>query len=504
MDTVLSVQNITKKFLGTTALRDVSMGLYPNEILAVMGENGAGKSTLMKILSGSYPCHEYEGSILLSGQECRFDNPTDSENMGIAMIYQELNLELDLTVAENILLGRLPVKKHGLIDWERTKTIARAALDKLHAEIDVNVIVRSLSPSMQQLVCIARALVRNPKILILDEPTSVLTETETQKLMNVLCELREQGISCVYISHKLDEVFEISDRMVILRDGQYISEYRKCDGYDSTKVIEDMIGRRLDVMYPTMEREIGDDVLRLEHFKVPHTFAIGKNIIDDVSFSLRRGEILGLAGLVGSGRSELINALFGIIPKTDGKIFLEGKEITINNPQDAKKHGIGLMTEDRKKNGFVGTMSICHNMTLTILKEIKGLLLIDSKKERKRANEYFNTLRVKAPCLDTRITSLSGGNQQKIILAKWLMTDLKIILLDEPTRGIDVGTKAEIYKLMLELSKKGISIIMISSELPELVAMCDRFVVLGKGKVQKIMEKEEANEVSLLKVASNT
>jgi len=465
-NTVLSVQNVTKKFLGTTALCNVSLKLYQNEILAVMGENGAGKSTLMKILSGSYPCTEYEGNIFLNEQTCRFNCPTDSENMGIAMIYQELNLELDLTVAENIMLGRLPLKKHGLIDWEQTKTIARSALDKLHADIDVNVTVRSLSPSMQQLVCIARALVRNPRILILDEPTSVLTETETQKLMNVLCELREQGISCIYISHKLDEVFEISDRMVILRDGQYISEYRKCDGYDSTKVIEDMIGRRLDVMYP--------------------------------------GEILGLAGLVGSGRSELINALFGIIPKTNGKVFLEGKEITINSPQDAKKYGIGLMTEDRKKNGFVGTMSICHNMTLTILKELKGLLLIDSKKERKRAKEYFDTLRVKAPSLDTRITSLSGGNQQKVILSKWLMTDLKVILLDEPTRGIDVGTKSEIYKLMLDLSAKGICIIMISSEMPELVAMCDRFVVLGKGKVQKIMSKEEANEINLLKAASNT
>lgn len=503
-NTVLSVQNVTKKFLGTTALCNVSLKLYQNEILAVMGENGAGKSTLMKILSGSYPCAEYEGNIFLNEQMCRFNCPTDSENMGIAMIYQELNLELDLTVAENIMLGRLPLKKHRLIDWEQTKTIARSALDKLHADIDVNVTVRSLSPSMQQLVCIARALVRNPRILILDEPTSVLTETETQKLMNVLCELREQGISCIYISHKLDEVFEISDRMVILRDGQYISEYRKCDGYDSTKVIEDMIGRRLDVMYPTLEREIGKEMLRIEHFKVPHTFAIGKNIIDDVSFSLYRGEILGLAGLVGSGRSELINALFGIIPKTNGKVFLEGKEITINSPQDAKKYGIGLMTEDRKKNGFVGTMSICHNMTLTILKELKGLLLIDSKKERKRAKEYFDTLRVKAPSLDTRITSLSGGNQQKVILSKWLMTDLKVILLDEPTRGIDVGTKSEIYKLMLELSAKGICIIMISSEMPELVAMCDRFVVLGKGKVQKIMSKEQANEINLLKAASNT
>lgn len=502
---VLSVEHITKRFLGTVALKDVSMQLYKDEILAVMGENGAGKSTLMKILSGLYPHSEYEGRIVLGDRECLFNSPTDSENSGIAMIYQELNLELDLTVAENILLGKLPKKKSGFIDWNKAKTIAEETLARLHTNIDVNVTARSLSPSMQQLVCIARALVRNPRILILDEPTSVLTEGETRNLMSVLKELRNQGLACLYISHKLDEVFELCDRMVILRDGCYISEYRKENGYNSTPIIEDMIGRHLDVMYPTLKnRKIGGELLRVEHYCVPHTFAYGKNIIEDVSFTLKKGEILGLAGLVGSGRSELINAIFGTIPKTGGKLFLEGKEIKINNPQSAKKHGIGLLTEDRKKNGFISTMSICDNMTLTILKEITGTLLINRTKERTVAREYFETLLVKAPGLDTLISNLSGGNQQKVILAKWLMTDLKIILLDEPTRGIDVGTKAEIYKIMLDLASKGISIIMISSEMPELIAMCDRFIVLGKGTVLKEMQKEEADEVSLLKAASNT
>lgn len=502
---VLSVDRVTKKFLGTTALKEVSLKLYEDEILAVMGENGAGKSTLMKILSGLYPQSSYEGSILLAGKECRFQAPSDSEEAGIAMIYQELNLELDLTVTENILLGRLPKNRFGLVDWEAAKKKASGALEKLHADIDINVTARSLSPSMQQLVCIARALVRDPKILILDEPTSVLTEGETRKLMEVLRELKRDGISCIYISHKLDEVFELCDRMVILRDGMYISEYKKADGYDSTVIIEDMIGRHLDVMYPQSDdRTIGDEILRIEHFRVPHTFAYGKNIIEDVSFSLRKGEILGLAGLVGAGRSELVNALFGAIPKTAGKIYMEGKEVTIRSPKDAKRLGIGLLTEDRKKNGFVGTMSIKHNMTLTVLKEISDMFLINPKKEINKAQKFYDTLRVKAPNMDTLISNLSGGNQQKVILAKWLMTDLKVILLDEPTRGIDVGTKSEIYKIMLDLSSKGISIIMISSEMPELIAMCDRFVVLGKGKVQRIMGKEEANEVTLLKVASNT
>lgn len=502
---VLSVENVTKRFLGTVALRDVSLKLYEDEILAVMGENGAGKSTLMKLLSGLYPQSSYEGKLLLEGKECAFQAPADSENAGIAMIYQELNLELDLSVAENILLGKLPKNRFGLVDWETAKKKASAALKKIHADIDINVTARSLSPSMQQLVCIARALVREPKILILDEPTSVLTEGETQNLMTVLRQLKKEGLSCIYISHKLDEVFALCDRMVILRDGLYISQYRKSDGYDSTRIIEDMIGRHLDVMYPQVQgRKIGEEILRVEHFKVPHTFAFGKNIIEDVSFSLKRGEILGLAGLVGAGRSELVNALFGAIPKTSGKIFMEGREINIRSPRDAKKYGIGLLTEDRKKNGFIGTMSIKHNMTLTVLKEITSMMLINPKKEQEKAQTFYDTLRVKAPGMDTLISNLSGGNQQKVILAKWLMTDLKVILLDEPTRGIDVGTKSEIYKIMQDLASKGISIIMISSEMPEMIAMCDRFVVLGKGKVQKILNKEEANEVTLLKIASNT
>ena len=504
METILSVRNMTKRFLGTVALKSVSMDLYKNEILAVMGENGAGKSTLMKILSGSYASRDCEGEIFINGEKCTFANPSESENYGIAMIYQELNLELDLSVAENINLGRYPKKKNGFIDWKKAKEIAKEALQRLESDIDVDVTVRSLSPSMQQLVSIARALVRNPKILILDEPTSVLTESEAGKLMDILKKLRNDGISCIYISHKLDEVFALCDRMVILRDGHYISEHNKAEGYDSKVVIEDMIGRNLGVMYPTCEKEITEEILRVENFKVPHTSAFGKNVIEDVSFTLKKGEILGLAGLVGSGRSELVNALFGIIPKTNGKIFLNNTEIKIKSPQDAKKYGIGLLTEDRKKNGFIPNMSICENMTLTILNKFQKRLLLDKKQERALAKKYFDMLRVKSPSMDTIITNLSGGNQQKVILAKWLLTDLNIIILDEPTRGIDVGTKSEIYKIINDLACKGISIIMISSELPELLAMCDRFVVLGKGVVQDEMTKDEANEVNVLQKASCT
>ena len=501
---ILSVKNVIKRFSGTVALKGVDMELYPNEILALAGENGAGKSTLMKILSGIYPYGSYEGMLMMGDRLCKFQGPADSEEAGIAMIYQELNLELDLTVGENILLGHYPRTPLGLIDWNGVHTEARKALDILGVDIDTKVTVRNLNPSMQQLVSIARALHRNPKILILDEPTSVLTEKEAGSLMEILRSLRDKGISCIYISHKLDEIFALCDRTVVFRDGEKISEHRQCDGYDSAKIIEDMIGRHLDAMYPERKINIGEEVLRVEHFRVPHPFAYGKCIIDDVSFSLRKGEILGLAGLVGAGRSELVSAIFGAMPKQAGTVYLEGKEIRISEPSEAIRHGLGFLSEDRKKNGFVWTMSIRENMTLVYLRNLLKGMFVDSQRETKLAEEYFDKLHVKAPSLETQITNLSGGNQQKVILAKWLMSNIKVLMLDEPTRGINVGTKSEIYRLMQELTDMGISIILISSEMPELLAMCDRFVVLGKGVVQCQMLRGEANEVNLMRAASGT
>ncbi len=501
---ILSVKNIIKRFSGTVALKGVDMELYPNEILALVGENGAGKSTLMKILSGIYPYGSYEGELLLGGKVCKFQSPADSEDAGIAMIYQELNLELDLSVGENILLGRYPRSALGFIDWKKVHREARTALDLLGVDIDTKVTVRNLNPSMQQLVSIARALYRNPSILILDEPTSVLTEKEANSLMEILRGLKEKGISCIYISHKLDEIFALCDRTVVFRDGEKISEYTKAAGYDSSKVIEDMIGRHLDAMYPVRKANIGEEVLRVEHFRVAHPFAYGKSIIEDASFSLHKGEILGLSGLVGAGRSELVSAIFGALPRQAGKLYLEGKEVTINSPIEAIQHGLGFLSEDRKKNGFIWTMSIRENMTLVCLRDLVKGLFVDKREENRRAQEYFEKLSVKAPSLDTQITNLSGGNQQKVILAKWLMSNIKILMLDEPTRGIDVGTKSEIYKLMQELTDMGISIILISSEMPELLAMCDRLVVLGKGVVQCEMLRGEANEVNLMRAASGT
>ena len=504
MKSILTVKNVVKRFSGTVALKGVDMELYPNEILALAGENGAGKSTLMKILSGIYPYGDYEGEVLLDGKPCRFRGPKDAEEAGIAMIYQELNLELDLTVAENILLGQYPRTKLGTINWKAVYTEAQKALDMLGVDISTRVTARNLSPSMQQLVSIARALYRNPKRLILDEPSSVLTEKETGDLMNILRGLRDKGISCIYISHKLDEVFELCDRTVVFRDGEKISEHSKKDGYDSGKIIEDMIGRHLDAMYPQRVAHLGEEVLRVEHFRVPHPFAYGKSIVEDVSFSLKKGEILGLSGLVGAGRSELVSAIFGAMPKQNGKIFLDGKEVKINNPTEAIRHGLGFLSEDRKKNGFIWTMSIEDNMTLVCMRNMLHAGFVKKNEAHELAEEYFDKLQVKAPSLETQITDLSGGNQQKVILAKWLMSNIKILMLDEPTRGIDVGTKSEIYKLMQELTDMGISIILISSEMPELLAMCDRLVVLGKGVVQCEMLRGEADEVSLMKAASCT
>ena len=420
--TVLSVKNITKRFPGTVALRDVSFDVHENEILALMGENGAGKSTMMKILSGVYPEREYEGSVSLNGRECHFSGTADSENAGIAMIYQELNLELDLSVAENIVLGRYPRTTFGFDKKKKVEEAAKRAIAQTGLSLDLHMTVRNLSPSMQQLVCIARALYREPRILILDEPTSVLTETETDNLMKIIGNLKEQGISCIYISHKLDEVFRLCDRMVILRDGRKISEYEKKDGYESGRVIEDMIGRHLENMYPERVSHIGEEVMRAEHYVVPHPFAYGKNIIEDGGFVLHRGEILGFAGLVGAGRSELMEAIFGAIPKIGGKLFLDGKETVISSPEQAISYGLGFLSEDRKKNGYIWTMNIGQNMTLAALRFLVKGRFIDQKKEQSLAEDYFKRLDVKATGLLQMITSLSGGNQQKVILAKWLMS----------------------------------------------------------------------------------
>lgn len=500
-DTILTMKNISKRFPGVVALDNVDIELKKNEILAIVGENGAGKSTLMKILSGTYPYGSYEGKIEINGVQQKLMSSRGAEEAGVAMIYQEISVELDLSVAENILLGMLPKNKLGLIDWKKTYSEANRILQQLNLDLDLSIPVGSLSASIQQLVCIARALIRKPKILILDEPTAALTESETANLMKILRDLKTNGISCIYISHKLDEVFNIADRVIAMRDGKVVSSYLK-DEIVPRKIIEDMIGRRLDMMYPSVCKSIGDEVMRVENITVQHEYSANKNIIENVSFSVKKGEILGLTGLVGSGRSELLKAIYGALPRKSGKILIDDKECSISEPSDAIRSGIGLLTEDRKKDGYIGTMNIKENMTLPILRKISRNRFINSRKENDITSHYFKYMNIKAPGLNTNILNLSGGNQQKVILAKSLLTEMKVLFLDEPTRGIDIGAKAEIYKIIADLASKGLSIVMVSSELPELLALCDRFVVLGKGKVLAEVSKEEASEAGIMHIAS--
>lgn len=502
MNYILEMKHITKQFPGVIALDDVSLHLTHGEILSLCGENGAGKSTLMKILAGDHGHGTYDGEILIEGKPQKISNTAAAEKVGIAMIYQEINVELDLSVAENIMLGIMPKNSFGLIDWKKTKQMAREGLERLKVELDVDLPMRDLNASVQQLVCIARALVRNPRILVLDEPTAALTESETENLLSILDDLKKTGIACIYISHKLDEVFRISDRIVVMRDGQVVSGYLH-DEINPDRIIEDMIGRHMDAMYPDMSsRSFGEEVLRIEHFKVQHPSSAEKNIIEDVSFSVRKGEVLGLGGLVGSGRSELLRAIFGALPKTEGQLYIEGVKTEVSSPRQGIKAGLGLLTEERKKDGIVAPMNIGENMTLSILRKISRGVVIHNKTEQGYIDTYFDQLRIKAPSQKTNIMNLSGGNQQKVVLAKSLMTDMKVLFLDEPTRGIDVGAKFEIYKIIQELAERGLSIVMISSEYPELIAMCDRFVVIGNGRIVGELSKDEVSEARIIKIAS--
>jgi ABC-type sugar transport system ATPase subunit len=500
-DLLLEMKGIEKNFFAIKAVKNVDLQLMRGEVLALVGENGAGKSTLMKILSGSYPSHSYKGEIIVEGNPVQFHTTSDSEHAGIEMIYQEISVHLDLSIAENIFLGRLPIKKNGFVDWKKINRDSAVILQQVGLVVDPSMNARNLSTSQQQLMCIGKALMRNPKLLVLDEPTSALTETETVNLLTIIKSLREKGISSIYITHKLEEVFEIADKVLILRDGERISQYSR-QNFEPPRIIEDMVGREMSSMYPKKSVDIGEEVLRVENFKVPSAVSRNKYIIEDVSFSVRSGEILGIGGLVGAGRSELVNALFGSHPRESGDIFLNGEKIRITKPGEAIDYGIGLVTEDRRTNGFVGTMTIRENITLASLDKIYTPFFINKEAERKHSLHFMDKLRIKASNMNMNVRKLSGGNQQKVVLAKWLMSDVKVLILDEPTRGIDVGAKYEIYTIMEELASQGVAIIMISSELPELLAMCDNFVILYDGKIQKNLTKEEVTEEKYIAAAT--
>lgn len=497
---ILEMQNITKRFPGVLALDNVSFEAYSGEILALCGENGAGKSTLMKILSGSWPESTYEGKIIVDGQVCHFTDTEKSEKAGIAMIYQEISMHLDETVAANIYLGRWP-KNRGMIDWKKMNKDASVYIEMVGLEADPEDVLRNLSTSQQQLVAIARALTKHPKILVLDEPTSPLTLAESDRLFRILHNLKEQGIACILITHKLTEVFANADRIVVMRDGKTISVRQMRDATEEN-IVTDMVGRKIDSYYPKEKTAIGNVVLEVKHMTVTHPYAANKKIVSDVSFSVRSGEILGIGGLVGAGRSELVNAVFGKIAPEEGEVWMEGKRLKIRSCSDAIRAGIALVTEDRKTDGIVGCLGIRENIALASLPQLSKYGFMKGREEKEQTSWYFDEISIKAPDMDTRLQQLSGGNQQKVVLSKWLMRKPRVLIMDEPTRGIDVGAKYEIYKIMVELAKQGVAIVMISSELPELISMSDRVMVLSEGRVSGMLSREECTQEKIMRLAT--
>ena len=497
---ILEMKNVTKRFPGVIALKDVSIALKKGEVLAICGENGAGKSTLMKILSGSYVSREYEGEIWIDGKKVDFTSVAVAEAHGIEMVYQELNVMLDASLAENIYVGNLPMK--GLfVDYKKLYSDTRAMLDKVGLDLDPKQCVRGLNSGQMQMISIARALSKQPQIIVLDEPTSSLTDKETNILMTTIDNLRREGVSLLFISHKLDEIFRIADRVVVMRDGAVVSTSEVSE-VDEDQLVEAMIGRTIDNLYPKQVAPIGEELLRVEHLTIPHPSNKGQNIVEDISFSLRRGEILGIGGLVGAGRSEVLSAIFGYI--TGGvtkKIYINGKEVRINKPLDAIRHGMGYITEERKQTGYIWVHSIRENLTLASLKKLTHLGFVDKKKERSLADEMFKLLDIRAPSLETMLVNLSGGNQQKVVVGKWLLSEPRILLIDEPTKGIDVGTKAEIYRIMNDLTHKGVSIIMVSSDMPELVSMSDRCLVLSNRHITGEFTGKDITQNNVMKAA---
>ena len=498
---ILEMRHVTKRFPGVLALNDISIDLEEGEILAICGENGAGKSTLMKVLSGSYTSGEYEGEIWFKGEKVNNMSVHAARELGIEMIYQEINAMLDGTIEENLFVGCLP-GKGPLVDY----TILHEETKKVLAEIDINVsptsLARPLSSGQLQMLSIMRAVIRCPKVLVLDEPTSALTDVEVEKLFSILRRLKSKGVACIYISHKLDEVFTIADRVVVMRDGQFVSS-KKITETDNNTLVEEMVGRKMSSMYPGGRFQASDEViLEVKHLYVPSPTIVDKYIVEDISFQLHKGEILGLGGLVGAGRSETLGAVFGQVTKGVKKeVYIDGRPVNIACPKDGINNGIGFLTEERKKSGFVWLMSILHNLTLVNLRKLPGKYLIDKNAERESAKGVFDRLRIKAPSMDTLIVNLSGGNQQKVVLGKWLLENPRILFVDEPTKGIDVGTKAEIYNIMRELTKQGISIVMASSDMPELVNVSDRVLVLSSGKIQGELRGEEITQSNVMRLA---
>lgn len=489
----IEMKGIDKSFGTNQVLKNAGFLLRDGEVHALMGENGAGKSTLMKILTGVYT--RDAGTVIVDGKEVEYHNPQEAEKAGIVFIYQELNVMFDLTVEENLFMGKEITKGFGICDKKAMRKKAKEVLDMMGVDINPAAVMSELSVGQQQMIEICKALMVDAKVIIMDEPTAALTQSETDALFKVIHSLRKKGVSMVYISHRMEEIFELCDRITVLRDGSYIGTEEIKD-IDMNDIVKMMIGREIGERFPARNVELGSEVLKVEKLTSPGVF-------HDVSFSVRAGEVLGVSGLMGAGRTEIMQAIFGNLPLTGGKIYINGKETVIKNPEAAMKAGIGFITEDRKTEGLMLEKSIEENISLANLGKVSGKnhVLSNSAEDAlvKKGIEEFH-IRCFGPSHECG--NLSGGNQQKVVLAKWIYTEPKILILDEPTRGVDIGAKKEIYSVINEMAAKGVAVIMVSSELPEVLGMSDRVMVVREGEVRGIINKEEANQENVMTLAT--
>lgn len=491
MDYIVELKNITKTYPGVVALNDVSLGFKPGEVHAICGENGAGKSTLIKVMAGA--ATPEEGEIFVNGEKITAMDPGLSRQLGIEVIYQELILAPHVSVAENIYMGTR-FGKSIVVDWNTMNEKAQSILDSMDiTAFKATDIVENLKTANRQLVAIAKAISMNVKFLIMDEPTAPLGEHEVQVLLRIVKELKKKGVTIVYVSHRLDEVFEISDRVSVFRNGQWIKTMNTCDT-DKNELIKLMVGRDIGSTYPERNSKIGDVVLEAKN--------IVAEGVKNVSFSVRAGEVLGIGGLIGSGRSELVNTIFGAQKMQSGEIFIKGKKVDINSPSKAIENGIGLIPEDRKLHGLMLEKDVGFNLSICILETISKYCVVDFKTEEQKQREIIERLRIKLPHAGVLAKTLSGGNQQKVVLAKWLLAEADVLIFDEPTRGVDVGAKQEIYQLINELTDKGMAVIMVSSDMEELMGVPDRIIVLHEGECTGGLDKKDFSQVEILKLAS--
>jgi ribose transport system ATP-binding protein len=490
---VIEMKGISKSFSGNKVLDRVDFQLLPGEVHALMGENGAGKSTLIKILTGIY--ERNEGTVTVKGREVHFHNPKEAEQAGIAVIHQELNIIPTLTVYENMFLGKeLTVGRFGFTKDKEMKQKTKEYLNRLGIDLDPNIEAGKLSVGQQQMIEIARAVAANTEVLIMDEPTAALTDREIEALFKVISSLKEQGVAIVYVSHRMEEIFQICDRISVLRDGQFIG-VKEVATTNFDEIVKLMVGRQLGERFPERNTNIGGERLKVEGLT-------SKGSFENIHFSVNQGEVIGVAGLMGAGRTEIMQSIFGYRHLDGGKIYIDGKEVTIKTPHDAIKAGIAFVTEDRKSQGLILDLSVRENFSITNLDKISAKSLISSQKEVSMVDEMIEKLRVKTSGRELSVKSLSGGNQQKIVIGKWLGMNPKILILDEPTRGVDVGAKKEIYQLINDLTKQGVAIIMVSSELPEILGMSDRILVIHEGKLSGVLDKSDASQEKIMQFAT--